>query len=240
MDLISQLQRKITDYFQPKLVSPIPDINILSEGQAYGIANDQSREAAARKRNLEMANRPTPTPISFKYSEELANAPRKKNTSAKDNYIPEPTMKPVLNIGKMKVVPVSESVQRQYSGKEPITWDNFVNLLKEEGGKRGYDWQTLAKQKALESAFGTSQFARERNNFGGIGAYDRNPNSAFKFNSPMEYLDYYDKMIQKRFPNAYKVRNNPRKFIEELKKGGYATDPDYVEKVMNTPLKRDS
>lgn len=236
MDFLKKLQSKLAEYFpqETKLVSPIPETNILSKGQAYALANDQSREAAARQRRIDAYGKPTPTPMSFPLNQEIANAPRNKVQSAKNNYIPEPTMKLILNIGKMKMGKDKSNL------KKDIPWDDAIKFFQEEGTKRGYSWEALVKQKALESAFGTSEFARERNNFGGIGAYDSDPNQAFKFNSLPEYFDYYDKMVQKRFPNAYKVRNNPKKFIEELKKGGYATDPAYVEKVMNTPLRRGS
>lgn len=230
MDLFNKLSQKLAQYFKPeqKIISPLADQYggdyIPNQAMAYSMANDQSRVEAAHQRNLAKGDRP-------------------QVLSAKDQYIPttpEPTMKPIFNYypssKKPEVLPSSQ--EKQFQGKEPITWDNFIKLAEKEGKKRGYDWQTLVKQKALESAFGTSQFARERNNFGGIGAYDSNPNSAFSFESPVEYFDYYDKMVQKRFPEAYKVRNNPRRYVEELKKGGYATDPNYVEKVMNTPLKR--
>lgn len=243
MDLLKQLKSKLMEYFPyngPPLQTPIPETNVLSQGQAYALANDQSRERAAHQRNLERYSKPTPTPISFKLNEEIANAPRKQVTPARNNYAPEPTIKPILNIGKATIKPASSTGGYKSNLKESIPWEDVMTYFQKEAPKRGYAWEALVKQKALESAFGTSQFARERNNFGGIGAYDSSPNSAFKFASLPEYFDYYDRMVKKRFPNAYKVRNDPKKYIEELKKAGYATDPDYVEKVMSTPLKRGS
>ncbi len=118
------------------------------------------------------------------------------------------------------------------------TWDEFTNAVRKKVTPLGYNADAIIKQKALESGFGSSQFARERNNYGGIGAYDRDPNQAFKFNSVDEYLDYYLNLVKNRYPQAYEDRADPEAFISGLKQGGYASDPNYVWKVMNTPLAR--
>lgn len=115
-------------------------------------------------------------------------------------------------------------------------WDQFTQQATQEANQRGYDAETIIKQKALESDFGRSNFAQERNNFGGIGAYDRDPNQAFKFDTIQDYLNYYFKLIESRYPEAYQNRQDPEAYIQGLKQGGYATDPDYVWKVLNTPL----
>lgn len=114
-------------------------------------------------------------------------------------------------------------------------WENFKDYLARESSQRGYDPGAVVGQKALESARGTSDFAKNRFNYGGIGAYDSDPNQAFSFKSPEDYTQYYFKMIEKRFPDAYANRKDPIRYIEELKKANYATDPDYVWKVSNTP-----
>lgn len=119
-----------------------------------------------------------------------------------------------------------------------LDWKGFKSLLYQEAKARGYDPETLIRQKALETGFGTSNFALERNNYGGIGAYDRNPDNAFKFDTPQDYLDYYFTLIRNRYPSAYANRKNPQKYVQELKKGGYASDPDYEWKILNTPLDR--
>lgn len=115
-------------------------------------------------------------------------------------------------------------------------WGKFSTAAREQAIARGYNPDVVIKQKALESNFGRSNFAKERNNFGGIGAYDSNPNSAFSFKDIQDYLDYYFKMVEKRYPDAYANRQDPEKYVEGLKKGGYATDPEYVWKVTHTPL----
>lgn len=41
----------------------------------------------------------------------------------------------------------------------------------------------------------------------------------------------YINFIQSRYPNAWRNRKNPKKYFEELQKGGYATDPLYAYKL---------
>lgn len=128
------------------------------------------------------------------------------------------------------------------------SWNNMADMVIREGNKRGYHGETLARQKANESGFGTSQYAKERNNYGGMGAYDSNPDNAFSYDTPEEYLmgkgkrgepSYFD-LIEKdpRYKEAYKHRANPKRYLEELKKAGYASNPNYVDDVLNTRIKK--
>lgn len=114
-------------------------------------------------------------------------------------------------------------------------WNNFEKYIADQARARGYHPGVIVSQKAIESQRGQSRFARERNNYGGVGAYDRNPNNAFTYASPEAYLDSYFNLIETRYPNAYKNRKDPKKFARYLKEGGYATDPDYEWKLQNTP-----
>lgn len=127
--------------------------------------------------------------------------------------------------------------------KEPTTWAEQKAYFAKKAEEGGYHKGAIVGQKALESERGESNFARFRKNFGGIAAYDSNPNAALKFKTIDEYWDYYDKMIQTNFPEAYAVRDDPKAYLKALKKGGkmgvYATDPDYEWKVTNTPEYRD-
>lgn len=118
-------------------------------------------------------------------------------------------------------------------------WNELQDYFANQATELGYDPGTLVSQKALESQRGQSNFAKDRNNFGGIGAYDSDPNQALTFKDVSDYMQYYNKMIQNNFPNAYNVRDNPDSYIQELLKGGekgvYATDPEYEWKIKNTP-----
>ena len=101
----------------------------------------------------------------------------------------------------------------------------------------GIPWETVMAQGILESASGTSYFARERNNFFGIGAFDSNPDNAFSYATPMEGWEGYYKNIV----NTPTYRNhgvfqgetitNPYAYAQAIKNAGYATDPNYVSKL---------
>ena len=101
----------------------------------------------------------------------------------------------------------------------------------------GIPWETVMAQGILESASGTSYFARERNNFFGIGAFDSNPDNAFSYATPAEGWEGYYKNIV----NTPTYRNhgvfqgdtvtNPYAYAQAIKNAGYATDPNYVSKL---------
>jgi flagellum-specific peptidoglycan hydrolase FlgJ len=54
-----------------------------------------------------------------------------------------------------------------------------------------------------------------------------------KYNSPEEcFTDHANFFLRNpRYTNALKVRSNPYLFFEEIHKSGYATDPEYVNKL---------
>lgn len=216
---IGNLYRKITGYFQPQqqVVSPLAQP---PKQQQYNLNNPEDKYVSEQYAKGSRASDQHLRDLYKQYAPKQAATPTPQVLAAStqrsmDNYKPSPTGK---------------------AGSGTSQWNDVVKLFIDEGNKRGYHGETVARQKALESAFGTSQFARERHNYGGIGAYDRDPNQAFQFASPQEYFDYYDKMVQKRFPDAYKVRNDPQQYVTALKKGNYASDPDYVWKVLHTPI----
>lgn len=43
--------------------------------------------------------------------------------------------------------------------------------------------------------------------------------------------DFID-LVKRKYPRAYENRHNPSKFFEELQHGGYATDPNYSQKLL--------
>ena len=101
----------------------------------------------------------------------------------------------------------------------------------------GIPWESVIAQGILESRSGTSNFAVNRNNFFGIGAFDSNPDNAFSYETPAEgWRGYYENI---RRTSVY--RNNgvfqgatitdPYEYIVAVKQAGYATDPEYVSKL---------
>ncbi|MBR3386470.1 glucosaminidase domain-containing protein [Candidatus Saccharibacteria bacterium] len=101
----------------------------------------------------------------------------------------------------------------------------------------GIPWETVMAQGILESAAGTSYFAINRNNFFGIGAFDSNPDNAFSYATPEEGWEGYYRNIQRTstYRNhgvfAGETVTNPYAYLVAIKEAGYATDPNYVDKV---------
>lgn len=118
-------------------------------------------------------------------------------------------------------------------------WDSFQQKAKNIVKQRGLpDSVTPAMlgQAAIESARGTSNFAKNRNNYFGYQAYDSDPNKAKGYGTPEESInDYLDLIMSyKGVPEAIKS-GDPQAVIKAIKANGYATDPNYVNKVMSTP-----
>ena len=94
-------------------------------------------------------------------------------------------------------------------------------------------------QAAVESHRGDSYFARMRNNYLGIGAFDTNPDNAYQFENVEQCVISYMELVRKNFPEAWDSRDDPEKLLTLLKYNSngtmYATDPDYISKVMNQP-----
>ncbi len=101
----------------------------------------------------------------------------------------------------------------------------------------GIPWEAVMAQGILESAAGTSSFARERNNFFGIGAFDSNPNNAFSYETPEAgWRGYYENIRNTATYRNHGVFSgdtvtNPYAYAEAIKAAGYATDPNYVAKL---------
>lgn len=103
--------------------------------------------------------------------------------------------------------------------------EHFVSAEKEYGVNAAF----LASLAALESAWGTSTFATERNNLFGFTAYDNNLNATSYFDSHQscimhvaEYLSIHYLTEGGKYHNGYSVKS-----INEL----YASDPHWNTKI---------
>lgn len=115
--------------------------------------------------------------------------------------------------------------------------DKYHDIAERLSIQYGIPWETVMAQGILESNAGTSNFAVQRNNFFGIGAFDSNPNNAHSFATPEEGWEGYYKNIA----NTPTYRNHgvfqgstvtdPYEYLKAIKAAGYATDPLYVSKV---------
>lgn len=131
-------------------------------------------------------------------------------------------------------------------------WIDFMTPLAKKVGKEyGLPWQALVVQTAIETGWGKSSLFQKYNNYGGIkaiagqsfvllptieyiGGVRTQINSKFatwpsKYDGLIGYAQFFHKYS--RYKNALNYPNDPYKFIEEIKKAGYATDPNYVTKL---------
>ena len=141
-----------------------------------------------------------------------------------------------------------------------MTNNEFINkiapLIQNENEKRGNPLfsSVVIAQACLETGYGKSEIMMKANAIFGIKAfeswkgktysartrevYDNNPiyiNDTFRaYNSLEESIsDYFDLITKNQRYRRTMTSETPLGCIEEIKKGGYATDPEYVKLVMN-------
>jgi len=140
---------------------------------------------------------------------------------------------------------------------------NFINWLKPHakiiGMKYGIPYKFMIAQICLESGYGKSQLTQKANNFGGSKAVGSQPYVTFptweyikgvktrvqskftKFATPLDGLKGYALFfhVNPRYRKALQYPNDSYQFLVEVKKAGYATDPNYVAKVSSIMNKID-
>jgi hypothetical protein len=111
-------------------------------------------------------------------------------------------------------------------------------------------------QAALESGWGKHQVGPARNFFGikcGVGPARiatgcisrptrecvsggcRTVTQSFRrYSSMLDSFRDHGELLRRKYPGAMRVAGDPRAFARELKRGGYATDADYVSKLVRT------
>lgn len=139
-----------------------------------------------------------------------------------------------------KYVNDSQKVKRYF--------DWLVPMAQTVGQHYGIPWQAIAVQTALETGWGKSSLLTKYNNFGGIkaaagdnsvplatqefinGKYITITDGFAVWKTPYEGLIGYANFFHRysRYKAALNYPNDPYKFIEEIKKAGYATAPNYV------------
>jgi hypothetical protein len=116
-------------------------------------------------------------------------------------------------------------------------WATFLATAERVAIEEKYPASVIIGQATLESGRGKSYYARTRNNFFGYMAYDSNPDAAATFETPEASIRAYVRLIKTnpRYARALDYLHDPVQMVREIKAAGYATDPDYVEKVINLP-----
>lgn len=113
--------------------------------------------------------------------------------------------------------------------------DKYQAIAAKLGAKYGIPWETVMAQGIIESISGTSEFAVQRNNFFGIGAFDSNPNAAKHYSNPIDgWQGYYENIKKTSVYSAHGAFNypgDPYGYLRAIKQAGYATDPFYIPKV---------
>lgn len=135
--------------------------------------------------------------------------------------------------------------------------DKISKLIINENKKRGYPLfsSVVLAQACLETGFGSSQMMMKSNAIFGIKAtknwkglvYNSKTKECYNNTSFVEInacfrayksyedsiADYFDLICKSSRYRKALVSNNPRECITAIKKGGYATDPLYIIKIMN-------
>lgn len=147
--------------------------------------------------------------------------------------LPEDQM--LVLVPKAEAMKLEQSLLSEEMGEPAEGWDGFVQAVNKVAPMYDFPPNVVLAQGALESARGKSTFAKERNNYLGIGAYDADPNQAFRFENSEQCVIQYMQIIKRNFPEAWANRDNPEELLKALKSGKkvYATDPEYVNKVMS-------
>lgn len=128
-----------------------------------------------------------------------------------------------------------------------MDWNSFTQIAQKVAQEEGYPVAVLLGQAAQETGRNVSS-APGYNFFGIKGPgqvlktwedYGNGPvtvNASFRaYNSPEDSIRDYINLIKNNYPDAWAKRDNPVAMIQAIKAGGYATDPNYVNAVVNTP-----
>lgn len=131
--------------------------------------------------------------------------------------------------------------------------DLYGQLAFNTGKSYGIPYEAIIAQSYLESGRGNSTLTKEANNFFGIKAGSSWTGDIYRINTeeenadgskstvsatfrsyptPQAGFDGYGTFIRTtpRYQAALAYYNNPAEYINELKKAGYATDSEYVQK----------
>lgn len=130
-----------------------------------------------------------------------------------------------------------------------------TELGKEVEAKYNIPYQVVVAQACLESGFGQSGLTQKALNCFGYktgsskvpyvtmetteyrnGVKGREPAHFRSYSSLRESFMDYGKLLSSadRYRKAFDYKDDPKRFLEEVIKGGYATDPNYVAKAEKT------
>lgn len=148
---------------------------------------------------------------------------------AADTLADKPAAKVFAETPQLTPVPV----------KQAENWQDFINSAMKIAPIYNYPVKLLLAQAALESNRGLSNYAKQRNNYFGMNAVDWNPDAAYWYENQEQSIVDYLITIRANFPEAWQHRDNPELMLQLMQRNDsgtiYASDPAYVQKVMNQP-----
>lgn len=192
-----------------------------------------------------------------KSKQETYTKPAQKTVRAKlvSTQMSQNDVKPKQQINEQEVVESKEG--KIYTNPQDFVRDMtaaYTKALTAKGISTDYA-KMLVAQDALESNWGKSSLSKDFN-FGGIKAVEGTPfveketkehdsekgmyttKAKFrKFNSLDDYANYKINLLNGKRYQAF--IGDPSQFYDRVKAGGYATDPNYVEKltkIYNNPI----
>ena len=122
---------------------------------------------------------------------------------------------------------------------DTLTRDFFINIVKpwakKAAAELGVPWEWIATHWGHETGFSL----REDNNLAGIGHYD-NAEHGRQYESLEEFTEDYVYVLLNEKDSQGNYRYRPAlsadsfsEFAQRIKAGGYATDPQYTQKLVN-------
>jgi len=227
-------------YVQPK--APPPDIDIQALGRFLNKAGGKLKGAVSSMMPQSQpqllsnvspgfrSNNPTQSPepqVKFTMNDRLpVNTPQPQLLS-------QPTPIPIMapqGLGS-PVDPMIEKIAAPIFAKYGIPLSVAFGQFAQEGG---------GKHKYAKAPY---------NNPYNLGAYDRNPDGAFKYDSIEKGIEAYAKLLSgkyemghigsgkydQRYSKAYALRDNEEEMLKQIAQIGYASDPNYFKSITNTP-----
>ena len=206
--------------------------------------NKTQEERDAYWNRLQQVGILTPTVIKQVYRLiEEANKPKEQSNTGIFQQVAE------------AVVPQAYAAEKEgYTNQPTFTsgntdWNSFVESAKRIADKENFPLAVILGQAALE----TGRRSNPGNNYFGIkgqgnaggntlstkeqgatGLFTTTGNFA-AYQTPEDSIKAYINLIKTRYPSAYALKDDPVSMIQEIKNLGYATDNNYVAKVMGTP-----
>lgn len=223
-DILSGLQNSLAQYFQPKLVSPVPAPSSLV-GQP-GLLNYY---AAQQNNDLGAKNASSYIP------------PTNQNQNV-NNYPPLPALDNQINGIPDWQTPIGQSSQPNQQVlaahiHSAIPQSSFASMALPIFQQYGIPPQVGMGMWGAEGR--NSGLGASRNNFFNLSAFDSNPNAATAYPTPQAGIEAFAKQItgQGNYPspktqqlflnayNQYKQTQDPYTFMEGIQNAGYAGDP---------------